>query len=786
MSDYASSPSGSRCLRVLVIDDTPTDAELLIHELEAAGYGTEWKRVSDAAAMQAALSGSTWDLIISDYAMPGFSGMDALELFKRSELDIPFILVSGNVDEEVAVEAMRAGAHDYLAKDRLARLGPAVTRELREAALRREQRQAGEQLRILSMAVQQAPVSIVLTDTLGTIRYVNPQFTAVTGYTLAETLGHNASLLKSGCTPAEEYARLWSTITSGRLWHGQFCNRRKDGSLFWESVSISPVRDDEGRIAHFLAVKEDITERRRSYETILEQAALLDRANDAIYVRGIDHTVSYWNQGAERLYGWTAAEVIGVKTSELFSRDTVNAQEVQTALLEVGSWSGERRQLTKAGLTVVVFCRLTLMRDADGHPKSVFAINTDITEKKQLEVQFLRAQRLESLGALASGIAHDLNNVLSPIIMGVPLLRESLPDDSSSKLLATMEESAKRGAGIVRQVLTFARGVVSERVAIQPRHFVRDMGKIATETFPKSIRIQLQTAKDLWPIMGDPTQLHQTLMNLCVNARDAMPEGGILTISGENVMAPEHGVPVVAGLRSGPYVRLRVCDTGSGIAPEIIEKIFEPFFTTKAPGHGTGLGLSTVMGIVKNHGGAVQVKSELGKGTCFEVYLPATPEGLVDSDQSVPHTLPKANGELVLVVDDEAGVLDVTRRVLAGHGYKVLLAVDGVDAVASYMRHRPEVRAVITDMMMPGLDGPSLVRILRRADPLVPVIGMSGIGEPAQLKDLDALALPILLLKPFTPEKLLLALHETIYPAVGAATAGGQQQAPRGLEPSRG
>ena len=239
MSTPAPVAGAPRPLSVLVVDDTPTDAELLMHELAAAGYSPDWKRVADAAAMRAELTEGTWDLIVSDYAMPGFSGMEALEIFKRSELDIPFLLVSGNVDEEVAVEAMRAGAHDYLAKDRLARLGPAVTRELREAALRRDRRRGAEQLRVLSLAVQQAPVSIVLTDTMGNIRYVNPQFTAVTGYKAAEVLGHNASLLKSGYTPASEYARLWSAITGGRLWHGQFCNRRKDGSLFWESVSIS-------------------------------------------------------------------------------------------------------------------------------------------------------------------------------------------------------------------------------------------------------------------------------------------------------------------------------------------------------------------------------------------------------------------------------------------------------------------------------------------------------------------------------------------------------------------
>ena len=768
MTTFPSTPAVSppeTVLRVLVVDDMPTDAELLVRELRLAGYQVQWRRVDEAAAMTQALQEQAWDLVLSDYAMPNFGGMEALALFKASGVEIPFLLISGNVDEEVAVEAMKAGAHDYLAKDRLARLGPAVRRELREAATRRTQQQVDDQLRILSHAVHQAPVSIVLTDITGKIEYVNPKFTAVSGYTAAEALGQNPRLLKSGLTPPESYAQLWAALTAGHEWRGRFCNRRKTGELFWETVSISPIRDEQGRTIHFLAVKEDITERRQSEEKLREQATLLDTANDAIYVRDLDGTILYWNQGAERLYGWSATEAIGHKITELCSRDPAAEQTVVAALQTQDAWTGERRQITKSGQTVITLCRLTLKRDDHGQPKAVLAINSDITEKKQLETQFLRAQRLDSLGALASGIAHDLNNVLTPIVMGVPLLRDSIHEETALKLLGMMEAGAQRGASIVKQVLTFARGVNSEKVPVQPRHFIRDMVKITAETFPKNIRVSVKVKGELSPILADPTQLHQTLMNLCVNARDAMPEGGALTIEGENVVQTE-GSPLRAlGLKPGRYVSLRVRDTGVGISPDIQEKIFEPFFTTKPPGRGTGLGLSTVLGIVRNHGGAVQVQSEPGKGACFEVLLPASPDASVEAGRAAAPAVPQARGELILVVDDEDGVREVTRRTLLRQGYKVLVAADGIEAVGLYMQHRAEIKAVISDMMMPGMDGPSLVRLLRRLDPAVRIIGVSGLGESQELQKLAALELPVLLAKPFPLEKLHTVLRELLHPA---------------------
>lgn len=320
-------------------------------------------------------------------------------------------------------------------------------------------------------------------------------------------------------------------------------------------------------------------------------------------------------------------------------------------MLEKASWSGEIRQVTKSGNEVVVSSRWTLVRDAEDHPSAVLAISTDITEKKRLESQFLRSQRMESIGTLAGGVAHDLNNILAPIMMSAPLLRQGLGPRETETLVHNIETSAQRGADIVKQLLAFARGMKGERVVINLRHMVEEMAKIVRDTFPKNITVQSKASRDLWPIVGDPTHVHQVLLNLCINARDAMPNGGSITIAAENMTVDEHYVNFEPDAKPGPYVVLRVTDTGIGIPQEILDKIFDPFFTTKEHGKGTGLGLSTVLGIAKSHNGFLNVHSEVGKGTAFSCFFPATPNAKADP-RAEKKALPRGNGETNLVVDD--------------------------------------------------------------------------------------------------------------------------------------
>ncbi len=626
-----------------------------------------------------------------------------------------------------------------------------------------EQKRAQDQLRRLSRAVEQSPVSVVITDLNGTIEYVNPRFTQVTGYTADEVLGRNPRILKSGETPSEDYRQMWKTIASGCEWRGLFHNRTKQGTLFWELASISPLRDSNGDITHYLAIKEDVTAQKFTEERIREQAELLDKTQDAILVINLDRRLRFGNRSAAQFYGQRAEDMPGQLADPLmFPAEPSRCAGVCDIALEKGAWSGEVRHPTGYGQVRTLHSRWSLVRDATGRPKDFLVVNTDITEKKRLEEQFLRAQRMESIGTLASGVAHDLNNILSPILMATELLRQIATDPADQEMLTMLKVSAERGSSIVRQLLTFGRGLEGERTELQPRILLKEMVKVIEETFPKSITLDHQFPEDLWSVHGDPTHIHQVLLNLCVNARDAMPRGGCLTIASENLVLDEDATLTNPEARPGPYVVLEVRDTGSGIPPAILEKIFDPFFTTKEPGKGTGLGLSTVLGIVRSHEGFVQVVSRVGEGTQFKVYVPALAPAHIALAPAVQVELPRGQGELVLVVDDEDAVRRVAQRILEHHGYQVVSASDGAEGLLVFSQRRREVRAVLTDMLMPIVDGGALVRALRRLSPNLPIVAMTGLANSAE--DVSGLRVEAdaFLHKPFDAEQIVRTLHQVL------------------------
>jgi PAS domain S-box-containing protein len=503
--------------------------------------------------------------------------------------------------------------------------------------------------------------------------------------------------------------------------------------------------------------------RKLTEEKVAEQAALLDKAQDAILVTDLNSRCIYWNKSAERLYGWTTKEACGKPADQLIFRDSSYFERSKEEVLEKGEWKGEACHITKGDESLIVESQWTLITDQNGKPKSILIVNTDLTERKKIEAQFLRTQRMESIGTLAGGIAHDLNNVLAPIIMSVEVLKEKFKDPQSHRMLTVLETSAKRGADMVRQVLTFARGVEGERVLLQPRHLIKEVAKILGDTFPKTIQLRVRLAENLWPLMGDATQLHQVMVNLGVNARDAMPDGGVITLSAENVVIDER--QATPEIKEGFYVTIKVTDTGSGIPREILDKIFEPFFTTKETGKGTGLGLATVLGIVKSHGGFVQVQTEVGKGTTFLVFLPASQEARSQTAEGDTHHLPAGHGELILAVDDESSVLTMTKETLETFGYKVVTARDGTEAIAEFTAHQNEIKGVITDMLMPFMDGPSTIRVLRKIDPNVKIIAASGLMDNDKVKDATGMDNIIFLMKPFTAEKLLTTVHNLIVAA---------------------
>lgn len=382
-------------------------------------------------------------------------------------------------------------------------------------------------------------------------------------------------------------------------------------------------------------------------------------------------------------------------------------------------------------------------------------------ERREVEEQMLRVQRLENIGMLAAGMAHDFNNVLAPVLMSVPLLRSRLAGEGDQRILNSIESSAHRGAGLVRQILGFAHGVTGAPQLIQPKHLFKELIGVMQQTFPKNVKVVDEVEGGLWPLTTNPTQFHQILLNLSVNARDAMPNGGTLRVKASNRKLDELSAAAIPGTKPGPYLVVEIIDTGTGIPPEVLARIWDPFFTTKEAGRGTGLGLATVRGIVEGHQGVITVLTKPGSGTTFQVLLPASPGNEVAKDSNATANIPRANGELILVADDDASVRDITTATLTGHGYRVLAAADGTEAVALFAPRSLEIKAVITDLDMPNLDGSALARIVRTMNPSVHMVTVSASAEPDDPRRHSPIA-GTFLSKPFTSEVLLKTLHQLL------------------------
>ena len=629
---------------------------------------------------------------------------------------------------------------------------------------------------------------IIFTFSLdGKIISLNSAFETITGLLRAEYIGKNFEpLVQSLVHPDESpfVIKLYQSIMNGEPIPQSLVLRilSKSGEYITMEISMTQLTQ-KGKVINGLGIAHDITERmrteehvkeqavllrkeiierRQAEEGLLERAALLDKARDAIIAWDLESGIAYWNEGAQRMYGWTAEETKGKNVNRLLNKkESSRLNKAQKIMIDKGEWSSELRQLTKEGKEIIVESRWTLVRSRRGRPKTILIINTDITEKKKLEAQFLRAQRLESIGTLAGGLAHDLNNMLTPIMLSLQILKEKFTDEQSQRLLNILERNSQRGANLIKQVLSFSRGIEGERNPVQIADIISETEKMIKGTFPGTIEIRTDIQKDLLTISGDATQLHQVLMNLCINARDAMPQGGTLNISAENFYLDEIHAQKNIEAKVGSYIIISISDTGTGISPEIQERIFEPFFTTKEPGKGTGLGLSTALAIVKSHGGFMTVYSEAGKGATFRVYLPALKTESKIKEVQKPE-FPSGHGELILIAEDETLIREITGSILEKYGYRVLAASHGKEAVESYLKNRDEIKAVLLDMVMPSMDGLESIQALRGIEPEVKIIAVSGLAEKEKLAKIAEAQVQAFLPKPYTAEKLLKTLSEVL------------------------
>jgi PAS domain S-box-containing protein len=768
-------------LNVLIVEDWEDDMLLTLRELRRGGYSIHSLRVETEVEMRSALEQQRWDIVIADYTLPSFSAPAALKLLQQMHRDLPFIIVSGTIGEETAVEAMRSGAHDYIIKGNLARLLPAVERELREAQDRKKRHETERALRDSEAALRDSqqeyqalaeasPVGIFRMDAQGNCVYVNRQWCQMTGMLLEQALQQNWS---RALHPEDTQLILatWQQALQAELpFRLEFRIQRPDRSIIWVFAQALPQHRNGTELLGYIGTMTDISDRKQAEQKIREQADLIDIASDAIFVRDLNNNITFWNRGAERLYGWTTAEVLGRNSDlKLSPKNTTTETEIFQAVIQQGEWQGELYRINQIGQEVIVATRCTLVRDDAGEARSILTVDTDVTEKKRLESQFLRAQRLESLGTLASGIAHDFNNILTPILGIAQLLPMRLPDldDRNQQMLRIVADSAKRGAELVKQIVVFARGGDGKRIPLQISHLLSEIVQMAHQTFPKDIEIRANlNPQESWLVSADATHLHQVFMNLAVNARDAMPDGGILSFSSEQVVIDAAFAKRNLEAIPGDYLLITVSDTGTGIPTELLERIFEPFFTTKEVGKGTGLGLSTILGIVKNHEGFVKVCSEVGQGSQFKVYLPMiqyTAPGPIAQSSVLP-----GRNELILIVEDEPSIQQVLKISLEDCNYRTLTANNGLEAIAHYQAHQQDhqqdIQVVLMDMMMPTLDGLSAIQRIKALNPAVKVIAMSGLASNRQVVEtIGDQTIKAFLPKPYTTQELLETLHRILH-----------------------
>jgi two-component system, cell cycle sensor histidine kinase and response regulator CckA len=592
------------------------------------------------------------------------------------------------------------------------------------------------------------------------IVYWNKNAEELYGFSAEEVFGREAHRVL-GIVYPDSFDKYIEELKQNEWWTGELQHTTKTGrKIFVESRQLVSKLNDGELIV--LETSKDITERKQADERIRQQAALLDQSQDAIMVCDLGHRLIYWNKGAERIYGWSADEILGTELCETICDGDSTALEKALKKLEtVDEFQEECEHYTKEKQKIIALSNWTLVRNEQGQPDYLLLVNRDITEVKWIEEQLYRAQRMESIGTLAGGIAHDLNNVLSPILMAVEMLQSGdANEENGEPWLSIIHENTERGANLIRQVLTFARGAEGDRVEIQLRHLIKELVKILQETFPKNIMVKYDIDPELSLLSADPTQIHQVLMNLAVNARDAMPNGGTLTIKARNTTIDETYARKHIEAVPGSYVLLTVADIGAGMPKDVLKRIWDPFYTTKDVGKGTGLGLSTTLSIVQSHCGFISVNSEPQKGTEFSIYIPAS-ESLTKTAELEPvSAFPNGNGETVLIVDDEANIRTTTVATLEKYGYQALAAGDGTEAIAVYAQNQ-NIDLVLTDMSMPFMDGTATIRALRKINPDLKIISISGLPaqQTATIKDLRTNAF---LLKPFTAETLLTTIAEVL------------------------
>lgn len=774
-SAHANSPKVKGDLRILYLEDNPRDVELCVMELRKAGFHPLIDTVVNREDFLAKLHSSTYDVILSDHGIPGWNGLEAFHEVMHSGVAIPFILITGTLGEERAVELIKQGVADYILKDRLARLPAAVQNALESKAARDERRQAVGALRAseewVRLLLDSTAEGIYGVDLHGTCTLANRACSLLLGYeNPGDLIGKNIHTL------------IHHTRPDGTLYPGRECRAhlafrngqgahvddevlwKKDGTSFPAEYWSYPIRRDGesiGLVVTFL----DITERNKTEEDLRRAAAIVNASDDAILSTALEGTITTWNPAAERIYGYSAEEIIGKNVSIVVpperreEPDLIRKKAVRNEKVE----AFETVSVRKDGKRIHISLTFSPIKDKKGNIVGYTSVVRDISQAKQMAEMFRQAQKMEAVGRLAGGVAHDFNNLLG-VILGYSemFLGRSDFDPEARKHVGEIMNAAERGASLTRQLLAYSRQQVLEPTVLNLNTVITDMLKMLRRLIGEDVEVRTFFGPSLAAVEADRGQIEQVIMNLAVNSRDAMPSGGTLTFETSNVELDDEYAQLHPPLVPGQYVLLSVTDTGIGMDPDTKAHAFEPFFTTKEHDKGTGLGLSTVYGVVKQSRGYIWLYSEFGQGTVFKVYLPRVADS-VDTTPPIPAAIGSLQGtETILLVEDQAELRVLTRMVLEQNGYTVLDAPDGMQALEIARQHPNSIHLLLSDVVMPGMSGRALAQQMAASYPKLRVLYMSGYTGNFLSRDERFDAGAILVQKPFSRRTLLGKVREAL------------------------
>ncbi len=724
-------------LSVLIVEDSPADAELMAMKLSEEGFSPDWRRVEEEKGFLDALTHEP-AVILADWALPAFSGLGALKLLKERGLDIPFIVVTGSIGEEAATEAIRMGAYDFVLKDRLGRLGAAVRRAVEEKRTRLEKGLIEDALRDSRQEMAnlmdnlQGMVYSCLNDRDWTMTFVSQGCLDLTGYRPDELLNNRVVSYNELIHPDSKQC-VWDAVQAALEKSSPYVLEyriiARDGTINWVWEKGRGVFDGDGRLICLEGLISDISERKRMEAERERLIAAIEQAGEVIFLTDPFAEILYVNPAFERVSGYTKEEALGRNPRMLKSgkQDQAFYRNLWDTIKAGGTWKGRMVNRRKDGSLYTEEATISPVLDGSGEILNYVAVKRDITAQMELEERFQQAQKMESIGRLVGGVAHDFNNMLGVIIGQAELMLDEPGIDEKLKAgLNEIRKAAERSANLTRQLLAFARKQTIAPRVIDLNEVVEGMLKMLRRLIGEDILLSWLPSSNLWPVKLDPSQVDQILANLCVNSKDAISGSGIVTIQTANHSFDEAFCKVRKDFFPGDYVCLAVSDDGCGMDEKTVEHLFEPFFTTKEVGRGTGLGLATVYGIVKQNLGFIIAESSPGEGTTFEIYLPRHKGPVPAEAYEAARPVKKGRGETVLVVEDDPPLLLLISRVLKGLGYEVIEAASGDPAIALAESHRGAIDLLISDIIMPGMNGRDLSDRLKAKRPGIRVLFVSG------------------------------------------------------------